>query len=155
EGLADWHAASNQGLLLPLGAVVGQGVRASFRKPCLDKSCLLWLEEIPIFREENCIHCRRPVFTPAKWEPKRPSVRPNAEVPAKRHESRNFAPCAEPNANACGAVGSSRRNVPMHVTARLLANRRLTGGAWQIGCKSRPTRLSPSSCRASKPRCTA
>jgi hypothetical protein len=61
EGLTDWHATSNQGLLLPLW----QGVRASFCKPCLDKSCPMRLEEIPIFREENCIHCRRPVFTRA------------------------------------------------------------------------------------------
>jgi len=56
---------------LPLGPVVGQGVRAWFCKACLDKSGPIWLEKIPVFREQNCEHCARPVFTPSRWKLKR------------------------------------------------------------------------------------
>jgi hypothetical protein len=56
---------------LSLGPVVGQGVRAWFCKPCLDKSVPIWLDQIPVFREQNCEHCKRPVFIPLNWKPKR------------------------------------------------------------------------------------
>jgi|SRR6516225_6287625 hypothetical protein len=56
---------------LPLGRVAGQGIRASLCKGCLDKSVFVWLDEIPLFREQNCEHCGRPIFhsKPLEIEP--------------------------------------------------------------------------------------
>jgi hypothetical protein len=56
---------------LPLGPVVGKGKNAWLCKGCLGKSGPIWLQEMPLFREQSCEHCRRPVFTPAKWKLKR------------------------------------------------------------------------------------
>jgi hypothetical protein len=53
---------------LALGRVAGKGTRAALCKGCLDKSGPIWLEEIPVFREQNCEHCGRPVFTPSHWK---------------------------------------------------------------------------------------
>src|SRR5262249_28786070 len=42
-----------------------------FVKAAWIKPLPMWLEEIPLFRKQNCEHCGRPAFIPSRWKPKR------------------------------------------------------------------------------------
>ena len=89
---------SNRSIGCRFGPVVNQGARASLCKPCLDKSGPIWLEEIPVFREQNCEHCGRPVLTPSRWKLRRAiCIQRNAAPHWRRRVLNNFGPCADRN----------------------------------------------------------
>src|SRR5215470_1401589 len=97
---------------LPLGPVVGQGTLASLCKPCLDKCVPIWLKQMPLFLEQNCENCERPVFTPNRWKPRRAICSPKCRGALETRCAKQLRSLRRAEHECCGAVGNSHRNVP-------------------------------------------
>jgi hypothetical protein len=114
---------------LQLDAAINHGWHASLCKGRLDQFASTRLRQIPLFREQDCEHCGRPVFTPSRWRPKRAIVQRNAAVHSRLEAPNNFEPGEDSNGNAGIAARNSHRNRPTLLLAGL-TNRLPTVGEW-------------------------